>query len=76
MPQTPTRSRPAPTSDLVFSLAEAGARMNATERQVRRWIDKGELGYVRLPHGRHVRPEHIEAFLAERDVKPLRKRRR
>ena len=49
--------------------------MNATERQVRRWIDKGELGYVRLPHGRHVRPEHIDAFLAERDVKPLRKKR-
>jgi len=65
-----TKSRPA-SDELVLSLAEAGERMNATERQVRRWIDKGVLGYVRLPHGRHVRPSQIEAFLAAQEIAPL-----
>ncbi len=71
MPATQSRDE-----ELVLTLAEAGERMHATERQVRRWIDKGELGYVRLPHGRHVRPSQIEAFLAAREVDPLGKRRR
>ena len=71
MPATQSRDE-----ELVLTLAEAGERMHATERPVRRWIDKDELGYVRLPHGRHVRPSQIEAFLAAREVDPLRARRR
>ena len=64
MPQT-GRSRPAPTSDLVFSLAEAGVRMNATERQVRRWTDKGDRraegpGGPRQDHGPAAPAGHAE----------------
>lgn len=40
-PEVPDMAVTSPPEELVLTLAEAGERMNATERQVRRWIDKG-----------------------------------
>lgn len=63
MSKTATRS-----SDQLLTPAEVAERCNATQRQVRRWLDERRVEFIALPKGRRVRESVLNAWLADRTV--------
>jgi excisionase family DNA binding protein len=57
-------------SDRLLTPAEVAERCNATQRQVRRWLDERRMEFIDLPKGRRVRESALNAWLADRTVAP------
>jgi predicted site-specific integrase-resolvase len=54
--------------DRLYDYAEIAELAHVTERQVRRWIEDGNLDYVQLPRGRRVTARQYADFVNSRVV--------
>lgn len=60
-----TATRPC---DRLLTPAEVAEQCNATQRQVRRWLDERRIEFIVLPKGRRVRESVLKAWLSDRTV--------
>lgn len=52
----------------LYTYAAIAELANATERQVRRWVEEGKLAYVQLPRGRRITRDQYLDFVSRRAV--------
>lgn len=53
----------------LLTIPDVAKKLQVKERTVRSWIEKGTIGYIKLPQGIRFRPEWLENWIDKKTVK-------
>jgi len=70
MSSSKTKTEPV-AAERLLTYADAAELTAASERQVRRWVEEGKLGFVQLPRGRRITGRQLAEFIEACSVEPV-----
>jgi excisionase family DNA binding protein len=53
----------------LLTIKQVAALLNVSQRTIRRWIDAGDIAFIKLPGGLRIRQENLERWLDKRTTK-------
>ncbi len=68
MSSAASKEAPSDNPARLYSYAEIGELADASERQVRRWVERGWISYVQRPQGRRISGQQYLDFIEGRAV--------
>lgn len=65
-----TKLAPGLEPEPVYTYDEIAALAKVTDRQVKRWVEEGWIGFIQLPRGRRISRQHYLDYLARNNHEP------